>query len=69
VGKIMGDFSGSQELVRIFYIEINGNLIFDLQIFTLQTVFIERIMFINRGMGVNQMLLIQLRTLKISVPY
>jgi hypothetical protein len=26
-------------------------------------------MFINRGMGVNQMLLIQLRTLKISVPY
>jgi hypothetical protein len=43
----------SQELVRIFYIEINGNLIFNLQIFTLQTVFNHSIMFINQGMVVS----------------
>jgi hypothetical protein len=48
----MDDFSGSRKPVRIFYIEINGNLIFDLRIFTLRTVFIERITFVNRGMGV-----------------
>jgi hypothetical protein len=30
MGKILGDFSGSPEPVRIFYIEINGNFIFDL---------------------------------------
>lgn len=33
-GKIMCDFSERWWPVRIFYIEINGNLIFDLQIFT-----------------------------------
>jgi hypothetical protein len=32
----MGGFSGSQGPVRIFYIEINGNFIFDLLIFTEQ---------------------------------
>jgi hypothetical protein len=31
----MGGFSGKRETVRIFYIEINGNFTFDLQIFTL----------------------------------
>jgi hypothetical protein len=50
--KILGHFSGSREPVIFFYIEINGNLIFDLRIFTLRTVFIERIAFVNRGMGV-----------------
>jgi hypothetical protein len=42
VGKILG-FSGSRESIRIIYIEINGNFIFDLRIFTLRTIFIERI--------------------------
>jgi hypothetical protein len=49
---MLGDFSGNWEPVRIFYIEINGNFFFDLRIFTLWTVFIEQIMFINGGMGV-----------------
>jgi hypothetical protein len=40
MGKMLGNFSGSQEPVRIFYVEINGNFIFDLQIFTLQMVLI-----------------------------
>jgi hypothetical protein len=52
VGKILGDFSGSLEPVRILYIEIKGDFIFDLRIFTLRTFFIERITFVNRGMGV-----------------
>jgi hypothetical protein len=52
VGKILDDFSGIREPVRMFYTKINGNFIFDLRIFTLQTVFIERITFVNRGMGV-----------------
>jgi hypothetical protein len=52
VGKILGYFSGSREPVRIFYIEINGNFIFDLQIFTLRTVFIEQITLVSRRMGV-----------------
>jgi hypothetical protein len=60
VGKILGDFSGSRKPVRIFYVEINGNFIFDLLIFNLRTIFIEQIMFVNRGMGVqvNRILLI-----------
>jgi hypothetical protein len=49
--KILGDFSGSREPVRIFYIEINGNLISILRIVTLRTVFVEQITFLNRGMG------------------
>jgi hypothetical protein len=32
-----------------FYIEINRNLIIDLRIFTLRTVFNERITFVNEG--------------------
>jgi hypothetical protein len=49
----LGDFSGSREAVRnFFYNEINGNLISDLRIFTLQTVLIERFTFVNRGTGV-----------------
>jgi hypothetical protein len=51
MGKILSDFSGSREPVRIFYIEINENFILDLRIFTTRTVFIERITFVNRGMG------------------
>jgi hypothetical protein len=51
---MLGDFSGSQELVRIFYNEIKGSLILNLRIFTLQTVFIKRITFVNWGMGVHQ---------------
>jgi hypothetical protein len=52
----MGDCSGSREPVRTLYIEINGNFVFDLQIFTLRTVFIERITFVSRGMGVHRTL-------------
>jgi hypothetical protein len=52
VGTILGDFSGSREPVSIFYIEINGDFIFDFRIFTLWTVFIERITIVNRGMDV-----------------
>jgi hypothetical protein len=47
MGKFLGDISGSHEPFRSFHIEINWNLIFDLQIFTLQTVFIEQITFEN----------------------
>jgi hypothetical protein len=54
VRKILGDFSGSRESVRIIYININGNFIFDLWIFTLRTVSIERTAFVNRGMGTLQ---------------
>jgi hypothetical protein len=50
--QTLNDFSGSREPVRIFYIEINGNLIFESRIFTLRTVFVERITFVNRGMSV-----------------
>jgi hypothetical protein len=50
--KILGDFSWGLEVARKFYDEINENLIFDLRIFTLRTVFIQRITFVNRGMGV-----------------
>lgn len=49
MGKVLGDFSGNREAVRIFYIEINGNCIFDLRVFTLRTVFIELITFVNDG--------------------
>jgi hypothetical protein len=49
VGEILSEFSGNQEPVRIFYTEINGNFTFDLRIFTLQAVFIKRIMFIIKG--------------------
>lgn len=35
-----------------FCIEINGNFIFAPLIFTLRTVFVKRIMFVNGGMGV-----------------
>jgi hypothetical protein len=41
VGKILVDFSGSRDSVRMCCIEINGNFIFDLWIFTLRTVFIK----------------------------
>jgi hypothetical protein len=51
VGKILGDFSGSQEPVTIVYTDINGNFIFDLQMFTLQEVFTKQTVFINQGMG------------------
>jgi hypothetical protein len=37
--KIMGWFSGSQEPVRIFYIEINEKFIFDLQLLTFMNIF------------------------------
>jgi hypothetical protein len=40
-------FCESATSQKIFYIGINGNLIFDLQ-----TVFIEQITFVNRGTGV-----------------
>jgi hypothetical protein len=49
---MLGDFSGSLEPVRIFYIEINENLIFILCVFSLWTVLMERTTFVNRGMGV-----------------
>jgi hypothetical protein len=52
VGNVLDGFSGSLEPFRTFYIEINGNLIFDLQIFTLQIVFIEQITLKNRGIYV-----------------
>jgi hypothetical protein len=48
----MGGFSRSREPVRIFYIEISGNFNFNLWIFTLLTVFIARITFVNQGMDV-----------------
>jgi hypothetical protein len=53
VGEILSDFSGNREPVTIFYIKINENFIFDLRIFTSRTVFIERITFVNRRMGVH----------------
>jgi hypothetical protein len=52
VGKITGCFSGSREQVRNICIELNGNLILYLRISTLRTLFIERITFVSRGMGV-----------------
>jgi hypothetical protein len=52
---MLGGFSGSREPVRFFNIEINGNFIFDLRIFTLRTVFIERITSVNREMGVQRL--------------
>lgn len=51
VGKILGSFYVSREPLRIIYIEINGNFIFDLLILSLQTILIELIKFVNRGMG------------------
>jgi hypothetical protein len=51
MGKILGDFSGSREPAKFFYIGTDGNFIFDLRIFTLSTIFIEQITFVNRGMG------------------
>jgi hypothetical protein len=50
--KYWVNFLGVRNQSEFFYIEINGNFIFDLRIFTLRTVFIERIMLVNRGMGV-----------------
>jgi hypothetical protein len=50
--KYMGASSGSLKPIIIFNIEINRTFIFDLRIFTLRTVFMERIAFVNRGMGV-----------------
>jgi hypothetical protein len=48
MGKMLDDFSGSREPDRIFHVEINGNFILRLQIFTLRTVLIKRIRFVNR---------------------
>jgi hypothetical protein len=45
-------FLGGGKQSDYFYNEINGNFIFDLHIFTLRPVFIERITFVNRGMGI-----------------
>jgi hypothetical protein len=45
-------FCGSREPVRIFYIEINGSVIFDIRIFALRTAVMERIMFVNLGLNV-----------------
>jgi hypothetical protein len=42
-------FLGVGNQSEFFYIEINENFIFDLRIFTLRTVFIERITFVNQG--------------------
>lgn len=50
-GKILGSFYVSREPLTIIYIEINGNFIFDLLILSLQTILIELIKFVNRGMG------------------
>jgi hypothetical protein len=52
MGKKLGDFSGSREPVRFFYIEINRNLISNLQIFILRKVLIKRNMFVNRGLDI-----------------
>jgi hypothetical protein len=48
----MCENTGSQEPVRIFYIEINGNFILDLRTFDLRTVLFERITFVRREIGV-----------------
>jgi hypothetical protein len=47
--KILGYFSGIHGQVSDFYMKSNGNIIFDLRIFTLQTVFTEQITFVNWG--------------------
>jgi hypothetical protein len=46
--KNMGDFSGTRERVSDFYMHSNEN-IFDLRIFTLGTVYMERITIVNRA--------------------
>jgi hypothetical protein len=50
-GKNNGIFFWESKTNQNFYTEINGNFIFDLRIFTLRTVFIERITFVNLGTG------------------
>jgi hypothetical protein len=58
VRNILGYFSASRQPVTIFCIEINNNFNFDLRILTLWTVFVERITFVNRRMGVQKKSLI-----------
>jgi hypothetical protein len=61
----MGNFSGSRELVRIFYIEINGNFALCLRLLTILTVFMVGMTFVNGGMVVRACAPAQLKTLRI----
>jgi hypothetical protein len=51
--KILGDFSGGREPVRIFLHWNQREFHFRFTNFTLRTVSIEQIIFVNQGMGVS----------------
>lgn len=49
VGGKLGNFSVNRKIIRIVYVVINGNSIFDVS--PHEQFFMERMMFINKGIG------------------